>query len=394
MENFMQIHTVKAGECAYSIARDYGISPTKLIEVNSLRNPDRLTVGRELLILTPTRTYTAKRGDTLQAISRRFFVGETELMRNNPTLFGKDKLYPEEILAVKYPEKRHGIALLNGYLYKGYGKDRLSLLLPYLSHLTLSSFLYKNGRLVSLFDTREATEMARAAGVRVIMRICSDTPYSNEAYGDNFSEMVISEAKRGKLDGVSLSLKGGRTEDFEAFAFDIKKKALAQGLSLFWECDGKISERCEAAADSVVINFDSLAAADTEKAITEGESFGERSAYESFAKTNDTTRAFIDLSPFAYSQKRAIPIEDAEAIADSGAFPIAYDERGMLSAFETRGGESFRFPSLKNIKARLDLAAELGYLGYCIDVTRCPISHLLMLNGLFSLSPRYFSAGT
>ena len=57
----MQIHRVKEGESIYSIAREYGVHPSKIIENNGIRNPSRLTVGRELLILIPTRTYTARR---------------------------------------------------------------------------------------------------------------------------------------------------------------------------------------------------------------------------------------------------------------------------------------------------------------------------------------------
>ena len=45
------------------------------VENNGLVNPDRISVGQKLLILTPTRTYTVRGGDTLEKISRRFGVG-------------------------------------------------------------------------------------------------------------------------------------------------------------------------------------------------------------------------------------------------------------------------------------------------------------------------------
>ena len=40
----MQIHKVKKGETVYSIARDYGVSPTKIAEINGLQNKDLLAV--------------------------------------------------------------------------------------------------------------------------------------------------------------------------------------------------------------------------------------------------------------------------------------------------------------------------------------------------------------
>ena len=82
----MHIHTVKEGETVFHIARKYGVSPAKIIENNGLINPDRISVGQKLLILTPTRTYTVRGGDTLKKISRRFGVKERCILRANPYL--------------------------------------------------------------------------------------------------------------------------------------------------------------------------------------------------------------------------------------------------------------------------------------------------------------------
>ena len=60
----MKIHRVKEGDSVYSIAREYAVMPTKIIEANELLTPDVLTVGEELLILTPTRTHTVRGGET------------------------------------------------------------------------------------------------------------------------------------------------------------------------------------------------------------------------------------------------------------------------------------------------------------------------------------------
>ncbi len=380
----MQIHTVKEGETVYSIAREYGISPKGLIEANGIKNPDRLAIGRELLILTPTRSYSAKRGDTLEAISRRFSVEISELMRNNPALLGSDKLYPEETLAIKYPDRSHGIALLCGYLYKGCPKDRLLYALPYISHLVLSSKVYKNGRLHTLFDTREATRLSREGEVKTVMRIYSGVPYSEEAYGEDFIKSAVSEAKREGHGGISLSIGGAANEDFGEFAFKIKKEALESGISLFIECDGNICERAAEAADAVIINHDSNK--------EEKNRLAQEKIYSDFANKRDASRAFVDLSPFAYRDDGAIPIEEAIFKADREGLATEYDESAMLCRYSDGVGKTV-YPSLRKTKAKLDLTAELGYLGYCIDIMRCPTAHLMMLSSLFHLSPNYFSGG-
>lgn len=376
----MNIHTVKEGETVYSIAREYGISPKLLIETNAIKNPDRLAIGRELLILTPTRTYTARRGDTLEAISRRFSVDESELRRNNPALLGSDRLYPEEALAIKYPDRNHGIALLMGYLYKGCPKERLLYALPYLSHLVLSSKIYKNGRLHSLFDTADAVGIAKEKSVKPIMRIYSPAPYSEEAYGENFIKSAIGEAKREGYGGISLSI--GGSEELGEFAFKIKKEALESGLSLFIECDGNICEKASEAADAVIIN-------DFGKDKNKRE---EERIYSDFAEKRDASRTFIDLSPFAYTEDEAIPIDEAISRADRGGFTTEYDGDSMLCRYFDGKSETV-YPSLRKLKAKLDLTAELGYLGYCVDIMRCETRSLLLLSSLFHLSPRYFSGG-
>ena len=72
----MVIHTVKSGETLYKISKLYGVSPAKIIENNGLRHPDRLSVGKKLLILTPTKSYTVRGGDTIERIARRFGVSD------------------------------------------------------------------------------------------------------------------------------------------------------------------------------------------------------------------------------------------------------------------------------------------------------------------------------
>ena len=97
----MKIHRVKRGESIYDIAKDYGVSAQKIVEDNAVLYPERLIVGEELLILTPTRTYTARKGDTLSSVSLRFHVKESDLLMKNPFLLGRRELNEGEVLSLK-----------------------------------------------------------------------------------------------------------------------------------------------------------------------------------------------------------------------------------------------------------------------------------------------------
>ena len=384
----MLIHRVKKGETVYSIARDYGISPSKLIEINGLSSPDMLAIGRELLILIPTRTYTARRGDTLEEISRRFSVKKSEIIKNNPALRGSEKIYPEEVFAVKYPESRHGIALLSGYYYKGCPRERLSLAMPYLSTVIASACVYEKGRLHRLFDAREVTEAAREKGKAASLRIYTAEPYSEGAFEKGIIREATEEAKRLGCGSITLAAaKPVYDDSFADFLFSMKREILSEGLSLTLETDGNIAKRCADTADLLIISADDSALTDAKENLN---SDGER--YRDLASRCDATVSFIDLSPFAYRKGAPIPIDEALLYADKTGTEISESEDGMTSKFK-KGADTVTLPSLKNTKAKLDLGSELGYLGYCIDIMRCPISHLMMLSSLFVLSPDYFSGG-
>ena len=64
----MQIHVVKAGESLYSIARQYGVSPTLLGRLNAAPADGALAVGQTLVIYEPERVHVVLPGETLERI--------------------------------------------------------------------------------------------------------------------------------------------------------------------------------------------------------------------------------------------------------------------------------------------------------------------------------------
>lgn len=136
----MQIHTVKSGDTVYSVAREYGTSPSRIITDNLLENPGRLVVGQDLIILSPTETYTVRGGDTLSSIARQFGTDLLALYRNNPVLGGKPTVYPGQTLNISYETPPLGRIASNGYAYTTIDRDVLRRTLPYLTYLSVFSY--------------------------------------------------------------------------------------------------------------------------------------------------------------------------------------------------------------------------------------------------------------
>ncbi len=85
------IHTVKAGEGLYQIARDYGVSAQTIIDANNIANPNLIKPGQELVIpgaqapagASGQRVHTISSGETLSGIATTYGVTMEALMQAN-----------------------------------------------------------------------------------------------------------------------------------------------------------------------------------------------------------------------------------------------------------------------------------------------------------------------
>ena len=385
----MNIHTVKEGETVFHIARKYGVSPAKIIENNGLVNPDRLSVGQKLLILMPTRTYTVRGGDTLESISRRFGVKRRSILRANPYLSGTDATYPEQVLAIKYDTPTHGTAVLNGYYYDGCSEDRLMLALAHCNCITVSAYrATRGGRLERVFDDTEVIRRVGECGRAAIMRVYDPREYGEliECEGA-YRENIVKTAKERGYAGVALGVyRAARNPLIKNFLFDLKRDLLGEGMHLFYEYDGEgCEDGCEIADGCILIYV--KCALDTVPSFEDGE----KKFYTGFAERQDSSKAFLDLSPFAYAGGRYITKAEADEIAYRMKCRISYDPERMICTFDytsfgrgTKGVTTVRYEAMENIKAKLDLAGELGFMGISFDIMRVPIEHLMMVTTSFA----------
>jgi len=389
----MRIHTVENGENIFSIARKYAIPPTKIIEHNELSEPDRLTRGQRLLILTPTRTHTTRGGDTLDSLAIRYSVSEDALLAANPHLLGERRCYPGKILSVKYDLPRYGVGIGNGFYFEGCSRERLMTMLPYISYLTVSAGKWERGTLGLKFKTRELTELSRKAGKLPILRIFAkegreDFFKAADRFIEEIPDKIISEG----FSGISLAAFSA-AEDGESYAdflIRLKRAMMERDLTLSVELDANRElrpySRFADIADTVTLNYEKCFMKDIP-------SFAEAEArvLSEYAELSAPERSFIELPAFAYSDGDEISKRDAELLARKTGAEILYDPERMVCHFAynkysagKRRRVSVSYPSLENVAAQLDLIGRLGYMGVSFDIMRTPLEYVLCFYAAFN----------
>ena len=105
------VYTVKSGDTLYSIAKNYNIAVSDIIELNKLSN-NILSLGQRLLlpveekvIETKYNTYVVKSGDTLYSVAKKYGISVTELkeindLSNNTLSIGQKLLVPATTIII------------------------------------------------------------------------------------------------------------------------------------------------------------------------------------------------------------------------------------------------------------------------------------------------------
>ena len=380
----MHIHRAKENESIYDIAREYGVSPVKTAENNELEIRGRLPVGREILILTPSRTYNVKSTDTLGKIADRFKTSKDALMRLNPELQGREKLYSGQLLTIRESTPSYGMISTNGYLYAGAPKDKLISVIPYLSYVTVCSAVYKDGHVRSLYPCEETVEIIKSVGRAPMLRVYLGELPRQDEIADLASSVSILAASGG-FAGITLSSLNSLTNDkgaAENIVFNLRRKLMENDLLLFAEGEIDRDTSYMDYADAGVLTYDKIHLSDTP-------SFdeGERAAFEAFAYASETSRSFIEIPSFAYSGGRYVEKKEAQKTADKRCASIFYDEDKKLSraSYGRHKKREIIYESLENTKAKLELLSELGFMGISFDIGRVCTQDLVMAASMFDI---------
>lgn len=379
----MKIHRVKEKESVYSIAKEYMSFKERIIEDNGVLRPDALRVGRELLISTPTRTYTVREGDTVKMICRRFLISENELIRKNPSIL-KNGLYRGQILSLKCDTPPYSTAFSLGYFYKGTRIEDLSLALFYLSYIAVAAARVEGDDVRLTFDDTEAVKRTLNSGKIPLLRLYSDT--GDALLTKTHIDTAILLLKSHGYQGLCLAVSGiSDFEGYSRFLHDLKATLIEYGLMLFVELDKNIEGEICDYYDGAILSYSKLH-------LKNPPSFedGEYKIFSDFANKSESSKGFIDLTPTAFFGGRFIDYRELLPLFENGDGEIYYDEKTKLSSLDlpacgrARGdGETIIFESLENLKAKLSLIDELGFMGGAFDIARTPVSYFLTLDYCF-----------
>jgi spore germination protein len=247
LEENMIIHTVSSGETVNSIARMYGVPPSRIIQDNELALPGQLTVGQTLVITQPTATYTVKNGDSLYSIATDFGVSVDQLLRNNPILGGNYDIYPGQTLVISYPPPQLGRHYVNAYIYPFVDRDVLRKTLPYLSYLTIFTYgIRRDGTLIppESGNDEEIIATAQQYGVAPIMLVSTlteegvfsnelaDYIFTNPEIEDIVVQNIVDTAIAKGYAGVDLDFEyigAANAENFVEFATKVRDALKSRG---------------------------------------------------------------------------------------------------------------------------------------------------------------------
>ena len=226
----MDIHVVRPGDTLYSLAMQYGVPMTQLLNDNQLPDPSRLVVGQTIVIQYPKETHTVLAGETLSSIAALHGLTLRQLLRNNPVLRGEEQISPGQVLVISYRQEKEGTLTVNGYAYPFIDRGLLQRTLPYLSDLTPFTYGFTpEGNLIDLND-QDLINAARSFGVRPLLHLSTLTEqggFSNELahillsdpeVQENLIAQLLETIARKGYRGLDIDFEYLSAEDAEAYA--------------------------------------------------------------------------------------------------------------------------------------------------------------------------------
>ena len=382
----MQIHTTKPGEKISDIAAMHGVSEESVRMINEITEGEPCE-GEELLILIPTRTYTVQYGDSLDRIALRFGIPKSSIIMLNPWL-EKDPV-PGQKIALKYGERRGGMAMANGYFYKGCDRQKLKRAMPYLTYITFAGAVADEDGIGRCTNFKAEVKIALEGRKIPLLRIYDKHPerYSTDSDLTRFCEDMIGLAKDGGYKGIIIDScpLSNSAENFMSFLIKLRKLMIGCDLILITEINENSPTEFSEFADGSVIYYPKYAMENPPKFHD-----GEREILADFACRGESAKAFIDLPSLAKYGSKFTTVNEALQQARKHGFKVETNENTLLSHIRDRRQGEYTFSSLKNIKALLELVTEFDYMGVCFDIMRTPLSHLMMYNNIFKthyLSP-------
>ncbi len=420
----MEIYVVKEGDTIVSIARQFGVLPSRLASDNGIEDPERLAVGQALVILRPRLTHTVRQGENLTRIAADYGVSLTAIWQNNPNLSGSERIYPGQTVVIAYEGEKVGTLSTNGYLYPFIDREVLRRTLPYLTYATVFSYGFDGeGNLIAA-DDEEILPIIRSYGVVPILLLSTieDGKFSNQ----RSSNLFQNEAAQDKLIGDLLAVMeekgyGGVDIDFE-YVFAGESGAYADFVA-------KVRDALAPGGYSVMVSLAPKTSADQEGLLYQGHDYralGEAAdgvllmTYEwgytysppmavaplnkvgevvGYAVTEiPTDKIYMGVPNYGYDW--ILPFEEgraARSIGNVAAVSLAADEGAEIMFDETAQSPYFNytddgvrhqvwFEDARSVKEKFALADAFGLRGVGFwNIMRYFPQNWAVLNGLYEI---------
>lgn len=147
----MIIYTAKQGDNLGDIARRFSVSLRELENINGIFG-DILMPGTSIVVPTENTAHVVNKGDSLYSIALSSGTTVEELLKLNPNLRFPYTIYPGEYI-ITPPEKKLGEIEVNGYCYPTIRPEVLKGWLPSLTYLSIFSHrLNPDGSLEGISD--------------------------------------------------------------------------------------------------------------------------------------------------------------------------------------------------------------------------------------------------
>ena len=381
----MHIHTVKRGETIFHIARAYGTSPVKIIEHNGLARPETLMAGEELLICTPSRSYTVRGMETLGEIAERFSVKKSDLLRYNPALGGMDAVRPSMTLSIKYAPPEFGMATNLGYVRKNTPTEKIRQALPYLSYFVFDIAIADGEDIYMHPMDKEKLDEVKRERKLALLRI--ETGEMKESFSQSqrtrelFIERMIFTAKSYGYSGLVLShdifaLPTRRERD--SFLLELRKLMLGSDLILFCECIG--TDEFGDFADANIL---------LPSILQNTSEYSCEARIHHIASVYETQKTFLGLPSYARDGNTVISYERMHDIAYQTKNEFLHTEDEVYFDYTRyvggrRESERVRALSLSGVVNILAFLSEYGFMGCALEIDYFRAPYQMMLTLLFS----------
>ena len=215
----MQIITVNPSDTVFSIAREYGLNPQKIIDDNGLDQNASLAVGQSLVLLFPKQTYVPYEDELLSSVAEKFGVSEKTLLRNNIFLGGRNYAPAGRELVISYDFPPESEKIITGYAYDFISNSLLDTVISYMTYLIPFTYGFTPGGDLIYPDDENLTEAALNYSVKPLMHLSTLTAngvFSNELAHELLSDQnAVSNLIANCLENIKTKGYYGIDIDFE-----------------------------------------------------------------------------------------------------------------------------------------------------------------------------------